>query len=575
MADADRPARDAAELWHSTPIAIVGMGGVFPGASSLDHFWRNIVDGVDVSREPPPGRWVLDPSVAFSREYAPDKVASTRACFVEHDPTIDDEGLDLDPHLIAGLDPLYRLVLRAGIDAFRDSEASTVDGARTGAILAAIALPTEGASRLTRCLFGSDQHREGGFKLSETEAQGARVTSLPATLLARALSLNGVAYTLDAACASSLYAIKLACDELQLGRADAMLAGGVSRPDSLFTQMGFTQLRALSPSGRCRPFDARADGLIVGEGAGIVLLKRLADAIQSGDRIHAVIRGIGLSNDIGGSLLAPDSEGQQRATLAAYRAAGWSPSDVDLIECHGTGTPLGDAAEIRGLRALWGESGWRQGQCAIGSVKSNVGHLLTAAGAAGLIKTLLAMRAGELPPSANYETPDERLQLDQSPFRVQTRCEAWRRRDDQTPRRAAINGFGFGGINAQMLVEEWRPGSAIGTNAASPVDRQITKSPNHQIAIVGLAARFGTAASLREFQECVLGGRDAMREPPVDRWRGCDERVRQALDLKSCRGGFIDHIDIPFGRFRLPPSEVAEVLPQQLLMLQVAAEAMG
>ena len=106
MAEADRPTSDAAELWHSTPIAIVGMGGVFPGASSLDHFWRNIVDGVDVSREPPPGRWVLDASDAFSRAYAPDKVASTRACFVEHDPTIDDEGLDLDPHLIAGLDPL-------------------------------------------------------------------------------------------------------------------------------------------------------------------------------------------------------------------------------------------------------------------------------------------------------------------------------------------------------------------------------------------------------------------------------------------------------------------------------------
>ncbi|MBK8267120.1 MAG: polyketide synthase [Planctomycetes bacterium] len=156
--------------------------------------------------------------------------------------------------------------------------------------------------------------------------------------MARALGLGAGAYTLDAACASSLYSIKLACDELRAGRADAMLAGGVSRPDCLYTQMGFTQLRALSKSGRCSPFDAAGDGLLVGEGAGIVMLKRMADAERDGDRIYGVIRGIGLSNDIGGSLIAPDSEGQLRAMREAYRAAGWRPDAVDYVECHGTGT---------------------------------------------------------------------------------------------------------------------------------------------------------------------------------------------------------------------------------------------
>lgn len=166
------------------------------------------------------------------------------------------------------------------------------------------------------------------------------MTGLPAGLVARALGLGGGSYTLDAACASSLYSMKLACDELRSGRADAMLAGGVSRPDSLYTQMGFTALSALSPSGRCSPFDAAGDGLVVGEGAGVVLLKRLSDAERQGDHIYGLICGIGLSNDIGGSLLAPDTEGQLRAMHAAYQEAGWRPDQVQLIECHGTGTPM-------------------------------------------------------------------------------------------------------------------------------------------------------------------------------------------------------------------------------------------
>src|SRR5258708_25622585 len=152
--------------------------------------------------------------------------------------------------------------------------------------------------------------------------------------MGRALGLGGGSFALDAACASSLYALKLAADELRAGRADAMLAGGVSRPDCLYTQMGFAQLRALSTSGRCHPFDARASGLVVGEGAGIFVLKRLDDALRAGDRILALIRAVGLSNDVGGSLLAPSSAGQLRAMRSAYRQAGWAPGGIDLIEGH-------------------------------------------------------------------------------------------------------------------------------------------------------------------------------------------------------------------------------------------------
>ena len=229
--------------------------------------------------------------------------------------------------------------------------------------------------------------------------------------------MGGGSYTLDAACASSLYALKLAADELNSGRADAMLTGGVSRADSLYTQMGFSQLHALSVSGRCSPFDAKGDGLIVGEGAGILVLKRLQDALKHDDQIYGVIRGIGLSNDIEGNLLAPHSGGQLRSMHPPYIQAGWDPSDVDLIECHATGTPVGDRVEFQGLCELWGAAA-RKTKCVIGSVKSNVGHLLTGAGAAGLIKVLLAMKHKTLPPTANFQSPIPDINIDESPFEV-------------------------------------------------------------------------------------------------------------------------------------------------------------
>ncbi|MFH1747739.1 MAG: beta-ketoacyl synthase N-terminal-like domain-containing protein [Planctomycetota bacterium] len=556
-----------------SPIAIVGMGGLFPGASDPDAFWRNIVNKVNATREVPPGRWILDPDDVFDEQPGPDKVFSKRACFVE-DFELDPEGLDIDPELLGGLDLLYHMVLHVGRQAWRDGVTDGVDHSRVGVILAAIALPTDSSSALTREILGrAFAERLPGVEPDHTcvSPLNSQVTALPAGLLAAGLGLGGGAYTLDAACASSLYALKLACDELQTGRADAMLAGGVSRPECLYTQMGFGLLQALSPSGECRPFDTAADGLVVGEGAGIVLLKRLADAVSDGDRIYGVIRGIGLSNDIAGSLLAADSEGQLRAMRAAYEQAGWQPPAVDYIECHGTGTPLGDAVEISSLRALWAGQEWRAAQCALGAVKSMVGHLLTAAGAAGLIKMLLALRARQLPASLGYETPAPGIELADSPFRVQTENAPWERRDEQTPRRVGISAFGFGGINAHVLVEEWDPKLSNCEEVTSlPV-----RSDAEPVAVVGLAAHFGGAESLRAFQELVLSGATAVGPRPAERWRGCDELAARRLDGRELPGAYINELAMPVGRFKLPPSEIEQILPQQLLMLQVAAAALA
>ena len=360
-------------------VAIVGMGGLFPGADNLEDFWRNVAASVDSSREVPAGRWTIPPERAFDPDIAvADRVCSVRGYFL--DPfQADLTGLDIDPGLVEELDVLFHLGTgtRAGRRFARPGWKRSIEP-RVGVILGSIALPTERISDLAREIIVA-------ATAIATNPLNRHVTGLPAILLAKALRLGGVAFTLDAACASSLYAIKLAVDELRAGRADAMLAGGLSRPDCLYTQMGFSQLRALSPSGRCSPFDATADGLVVGEGAGVFVLKRLSDALRHGDAIHGVIAGIGLSNDLEGNVLAPASEGQLRAMRAAYRQRPeWRPEDVELIECHATGTPVGDLVEFQSLAQLWSESPYAPRECVIGSVKSSVGHLLTGANAAGL-----------------------------------------------------------------------------------------------------------------------------------------------------------------------------------------------
>ena len=352
-------------------IAIVGKGGLFPGAADLAAFWGKVSLGADASSEVPPGRWIIPPERAYDpRPGCPDRVYSKRGYFLS--PFVPDlTGSCLDPGLVDKLDPLYQIVLHAGSAAYRQSRMESVDPQRIGVILGSIALPTQSVSAFAWELYQG--------KPNSTHPLNRHVTGLPAGLLARSLGLGGGHFTLDAACASSLVAIKLAADELLSGRADAMLAGGASRPDCLYTQMGFAQLRALSLSGRCSPFDAAADGLVVGEGGGVFVLKRLSDAIRYGDRIFGVIAGVGLSNDVEGNLLAPAREGQVRAMRSAYREAGWTPWDVQFIECHATGTPIGDGVEVESLRELWKERPHGAG-CILGGVKSTVGHLLTGAG---------------------------------------------------------------------------------------------------------------------------------------------------------------------------------------------------
>ncbi|MBA2227405.1 beta-ketoacyl synthase N-terminal-like domain-containing protein [Thermogemmata fonticola] len=537
-------------------VAIVGMAMRLPGAQDQEsRYWQAIVQGADCSRDVPPQRWMLPPERCYdSRVGVSDCVYCRRGYFLE--PFVPDlQGLDIDPSLVARLDPLVQLVLDVGARAWRSARMERVDRRRVGVVLGNICLPTEGSSALCRSLLGERWGRANEPLLADNR----RVAGFPAALLAHALHLGRGGYALDAACASSLYALSFAVEELQSGRADAMLAGGCCRPDCQYTQMGFAQLRALSLSGRCAPFDAAADGLLVGEGAALFVLKRLRDAIRDGDTIHAVIRGIGLSNDRAGNLLAPAQEGQLRAMRRAYEQAGCLPQEVDYIECHATGTPVGDAVEFASLRQLWDRGTWRVGQCVLSSVKATVGHLLTGAGAAALAKVLLALKHQQLPPQANFTRPSPQLAYAGGPFRIVQAAEPWDR-PRHRPRRAAVSAFGFGGINAHIVLEEWQGDMPLPAKDISP-QRLIP------VAIVGLASHFGPWQDAPSLLATLQG---TPPPPPRPKRQGWSWSPRPCPPAHA-----IEELEFPTDRFRIPPREIEETLPQQLLILQLADAALA
>ncbi len=545
-------------------IAVVSLSGIFPGASTPDRFITNILDKKDAVIRVPDQRWAA-PVHAVTRvspdRPLPDRAGSDRAGLIK-DFWFDPDGFKLPEDLLVQLDPVHHLVLSAGRDALAGCRISREMKKRTGIILAAIALPTPGANRITRDLFCTARPT----LLSRAQALAGSMVSTPANILAAALGLEGGSFTLDAACASSLFAIKLACEQLIHKKADVMVAGGVSRPDSLYTQVGFTQLQALSPTGRCAPFDKNADGLVVGEGAGLIVLKRIEDALADKDTIHAVIKGWGVSNDIEGNLVAPASDGQIRAMAGAYGMAGWSLADIQYMECHGSGTPKGDGVELASIKALADETGSGASPLAIGSVKSMIGHLLTAAGAAGFIKTIMAMNRHTLPPSLNFTGLPDNSPIRNSGIRVQSHAAPWERPNPSIPRRAGISAFGFGGINAHILVEEFKPHRSV-----HPVPASATPVKEIPCAIVGMGALSGGAKDLNAVEALLFGPDRPSPSPAGDRWR---RTAHLPEEIRTIQTLFLEEIALDIGEFQIPPNQIRDVLPQHLAMLKAARAAL-
>jgi acyl transferase domain-containing protein/phosphopantetheinyl transferase len=451
-------------------IAIVGMSAVFPGAPDVDSFWRNITSGVDAIGEVPPGRW--DPVYYDPQSSRSDRLYCHRGGFVDAAARFDALSFGVMPVEAGSAEPDQLLTLQAASKALADAGYAdkTFARDRTGVIVGRGGYLTPGLVRLDQRIRTAQQlveslkalvpeMPEAQLEAVRTEFQAqlggfgpdtaiGLVPNLAASRVANRLDLGGPAYTVDAACASALVAVDQATAELKSGRCDLVVVGGVHLCQDVTFWSVFCQLGALSRSQTIRPFDRRADGLVIGEGVGMVVLKRLADAERDADRIYAVIRGTGVASDgKGASLMTPRVDGQVLALKRAWDAAAIGPETVGLVEAHGTATPAGDAAELETLARFFGppNGGRRPG---LGSVKSMIGHAMPAAGIAGLIKAALSVHHGVLPPTLHAEEPNP--SLDRTRFRLIGRAEEW---DGAGSRRAGVNAFGFGGINAHVVLE--------------------------------------------------------------------------------------------------------------------------
>ncbi|WP_082597264.1 type I polyketide synthase [Rhizobium sp. Root708] len=429
----------------SNDIAIVGMALRVPGARNINDFWSNLRQGVESIRD------VSAEELAQAGE-KPDRIHLKnyvrRTADLPDMEMFDAEFFGLSPKEAAVMDPQHRHFLECAWEALEDAGINPDKAEGPVGVFA-------GCGMGSYFYFNVCSNRQlvdqvGMFLLRHT----GNDKDFLATRTSFSLNLHGPSINIQTACSTSLVAIHYACQSLLNGECDAALAGGVTIEFPHRRGYLYQQGEILSPDGHCRPFDHRAAGTVFGSGAGVVALRRATDAIRDNDVIHAIIKATAVNNDGASkaSYLAPSVTGQAEAIIEAQGLAGISADSVQYVECHGTGTPLGDPIEIRALTEAFRQSSTRTGFCHIGSVKSNIGHLDTAAGVVGLIKATLALKHGEIPPTVGFERPNEALELAKTPFVVADRLVAWP--EQETPRRAAINSLGVGGTNAHAILQE-------------------------------------------------------------------------------------------------------------------------
>lgn len=526
MSESSRPGANASA--SRIPIAIIGMSCIFPGAPSLKHFWQNIINGVDATRDPDEREWNAEffrnkSDTEFGRVYC------TRGGFITDYAAFDPLEFGIMPSSVRGADPDQWLILKVAAEALANagySHRKKHDFERGDIIIGRTMAPGVGSLNLIQHGQTVDQVVE----ILEVVAPGisseelddiARVLkstlepcnsdTIPAVMpnvmagrIASKLGFRGRNLILDAACASSLIALEMAIDGLVANKSDIAIAGGVHVSSSAgFSQM-FCGVKALSHSGVIRPFDDDADGTVLGEGVAAVVLKRLEDALRDGDRIYALVRGIGSSSDgRSGGLLSPNVDGEVLAMKRAYEAAGVSPRSIELIEAHGTATRAGDRVEMKAIQQVFSAGGSVQTNgkpwCAIGSVKSMIGHTQAASGMAGLIKAAMALHTKVLPPTINVTTPNSEIDWKEAPCYINHFAKNWERPHGASePRRAAVSAFGFGGVNAHAILEEWSTDQDQDRVEESPADAQ----PKRQNVSLSLRFPYFAPERLQELELC-------------------------------------------------------------------------
>ncbi|QTA83492.1 Polyketide-type polyunsaturated fatty acid synthase [Desulfonema limicola] len=459
------------------PIAVIGAASIFPDAQNLEMFWDNIINEIDSIIDIPPSRWKIDDYYDPDPK-VPDKSYSKRGGFL---PDVDFNPLDfgLPPNILELTDVSQLLALLVARKVLEDAgygDENTYDRGRIG-----VTLGVGGGQKLITPLTSRLQYpiwkqvlTKSGVSDEDADIIVEKIkkayipweeNSFPGMLgnviagrVANRLNLGGTNCVLDAACASSLTAIKLAVSDLLEYRSEIMISGGVDTDNSPFMYLCFSKTPAFSPGDKSRPFDIDSKGMLVGEGVGMVALKRLEDARRDNDRIYAVLKGIGTSSD--GkfkSIYAPRPEGQAKALNQAYEIAGISPKTMGLIEAHGTGTVAGDTAEFIALKSVFGTDNPKKQYIALGSVKSQIGHTKAAAGSAGFIKASLALYHKILPATINVKTPHPKMDIENSPFYINSETRPWFPPKQGYPRRAGVSSFGFGGTNFHVILEEYTP----------------------------------------------------------------------------------------------------------------------
>ncbi|MEZ8653381.1 phosphopantetheine-binding protein [Vibrio splendidus] len=513
------------------PVAIVGMASMFANSRYLNKFWDLISEKIDAITEVPDTHWRPEDYYDSDRT-TPDKSYCKRGGFI---PEVDFNPMEfgLPPNILELTDTSQLLSLIVAKEVLEDAKLPEgYDRDKIG-----ITLGVGGGQKIAQSLNArlqypvlkkvfkssgiNDEDSEMLIKKFQDQYIHWEENSFPGSLgnvisgrIANRFDLGGINCVVDAACAGSLAAMRMALSELVEGRSEMMITGGVCTDNSPTMYMSFSKTPAFTTNETIQPFDIDSKGMMIGEGIGMVALKRLEDAERDGDRIYSVIKGVGSSSD--GkfkSIYAPRPEGQAKALKRAYDDAGFAPHTLGLLEAHGTGTAAGDVAEFGGLNSVFSENNEEKQHIALGSVKSQIGHTKSTAGTAGLIKAALALHHKVLPPTINVSAPNPKLDIENSPFYLNTQTRPWMKRVDGTPRRAGISSFGFGGTNFHVVLEEYTPEHARGDKYRQrQVPQTLLFSAESRQALLNELKQVSTQVADAAFKLEALAEQHALRE---------------------------------------------------------------
>ena len=460
-------------------IAIIGMGLRFPGARDPEFFWKILSEGVDAITEIPAERWNID-EFYDPKPATPGKMIAKYGGFVDQVDLFDPKFFGISPREAESIDPQQRLTLEVAWEALENAGMAPekLSGSQTGVF---IGIGNYDYGKL---------HSQNLDRLNAYDGPGATL-GIAANRLSYVLDLRGPSLVVETSCSSSLVAVHLACQSLQTGESNLCLVGGVSLILSPESNIIFSHAQMMAADGRCKTFDAKADGYVRGEGCGIIVLKRLVEAIRDEDNILAVIKGSAVNQDgLSNGLTAPNGPAQQAVIRKALDNAGVAPARISYVEAHGTGTSLGDPIEIKSLQAVLMDGRHSTQTCYIGSVKTNIGHLEPASGIAGLIKTVLSLQHREIPPHLHLDRLNPYIKIENTPFAIPTTLQKWE--VDGETRLAGVSAFGFGGTNAHVILEEAPALSVVVGNNSARSEHLLTLSAKSERALQELAQSYET-----------------------------------------------------------------------------------